>query len=148
MHRSSQHHCPRFWEDTPLGTCFRKRNLNYNGVPFIVMSYNILSQHLLDLHPYLYAKHYPGHLSWKFRLQRIIDAILHCAPHILCLQEVEGAHFKEIKERLHNLNFKAVKFMRGEDKYDGCAIFFNNKMFNYVDVRNVNLLRSNVPVRI
>lgn len=148
MHRNSHHHRPRFWEDTPLGESFRKRDLNYNGVPFVVMSYNILSQHLLNLHPYLYAHHNPGHLSWKFRLQRIIDAILHCEPHILCIQEIEAPNFKDIKERLHNLNFKAVKYMRGEDKHDGCAIFYNNKIFNYVDVLNVNLLRFNVPVRI
>lgn len=146
MFRSSQNHRPRFWEDTQLGGQFRSRNLKYNGVPFIVMSYNILSQHLLEMHPYLYAEHNRNHLPWKFRLQRIIDAILHCQPHILCLQEVESPHFKEIKERLKKLNFKSVKFMRGEDKPDGCAIFYNINLFNYVDVRNINLLRSTVPV--
>lgn len=54
---------------------------------FKVMSYNILAQDLLQMHPYLYHHHNRQSLQWPNRYRLILHEVLDIRPDILCLQE-------------------------------------------------------------
>lgn len=43
-----------------------------NGALIKVLSYNILAQNLLEMHPYLYSYHDPQYLSWDYRSEALI----------------------------------------------------------------------------
>lgn len=47
-----------------------------------VMSYNVLSQSLLEEHHYLYVKQSPKILSWSYRSQLILAEILTVNPDV------------------------------------------------------------------
>lgn len=47
-----------------------------------LLSYNILAQHLLDTHSYLYTKHNPKTLSWKVRKPLVIQEILEAEANV------------------------------------------------------------------
>ena len=58
-----------------------------DDLEFKVMSYNILAQDLLQMHPYLYHHHDRQALQWQNRYKLILREILEERPDILCLQE-------------------------------------------------------------
>lgn len=94
------------------------------------MSWNILSQDLIDTHRYLYANCSWQDLDWDSRWERI--KIQLAQPHltIICLQEVNGFHyFHYIKPFMDSLGFYSLYKKRGREKNDGCALFFDPKVF-------------------
>lgn len=49
---------------------------------FKVVSYNVLAQVLLEIHPYLYSECYSNDLKWKVRADRIYNEIVSLAPDV------------------------------------------------------------------
>uniref|UniRef100_A0A3P9Q0C9 Endonuclease/exonuclease/phosphatase domain-containing protein n=1 Tax=Poecilia reticulata TaxID=8081 RepID=A0A3P9Q0C9_POERE len=71
---------------------------------FSVMSYNILSQDLLQDNAYLYRHCDPAVLPWPFRLPNLLAEIQQHDADILCLQEVQEDHYdNQIKPALQAL---------------------------------------------
>lgn len=56
------------------------------GFAFSLLSYNILSQQLLETHSYLYRDHQSQALQWRGRFYNIIGEILCYQPDIFCCQ--------------------------------------------------------------
>lgn len=76
---------PRFWLQT------------VHDLPqadtFVVASYNILSDKLLNENKYLYRNRHQHTLPWSYRAPRLVQAIMENNPDIVCLQEVEQLAF-------------------------------------------------------
>ena len=67
----------RDWEMTQSGISHRQYGTNPDcGMVFKVMSYNVLSQDLLDRHPYLYTGLREQDLCWESRQQSLINEIV------------------------------------------------------------------------
>uniref|UniRef100_A0A4W3I209 Endonuclease/exonuclease/phosphatase domain-containing protein n=1 Tax=Callorhinchus milii TaxID=7868 RepID=A0A4W3I209_CALMI len=62
---------------------------------FTIMSYNILSQDLLEMNGSLYTHCPPDYLTWDFRCQNILREFDTWTPDILCLQEVQEDYFQQ-----------------------------------------------------
>lgn len=63
-----------------------ERNLQAPGLEFSVLSYNILSQRLLEQHNYLYPSQDKDQLLWNRRFYNLVGEILYNKPDILCCQ--------------------------------------------------------------
>lgn len=137
----------RKWEHTGLGNILNSKQETIDGLPFILMSYNILAQDLINFHPNLYKSHDERAMPWKYRLNRLICEIQELSPHILCLQEMQEDHLEEFHQKLNRLNFKFIfKKRTGSDKTDGCAIFYNKNMFKLELEHKVEYFQPNVEV--
>lgn len=137
----------RKWEHTGLGNILNRGQETIDGLPFILMSYNILAQDLVNHHPNLYSEHDKRAMPWNYRLKRLICEIQEMSPHILCLQEMQEEHLEEFHKSLNRLNFKFIyKKRTGSDKTDGCAIFYNENMFNLELEHKVEYFQPNVEV--
>ncbi|XP_034088179.1 protein angel homolog 2-like isoform X1 [Gymnodraco acuticeps] len=94
---------------------------------FSVMSYNILSQQLLQENIYLYRHCPPAVLSWDYRLPNLLAEIQQHDADILCLQEVQEDHYVEqIKPALQALGYQCEFKKRTGSKPDGCAVIFKS----------------------
>lgn len=122
----------RGWIRTTYG-----RNYRYHrhGHAFVLMSYNILSQTLLNRHAYLYRRNREEFLDWPHRLNCLVGEIMQAGPTILCLQEVQESHLAEIENALRPMNYaKPLYKKRTSEEYDdGCAIFYNPQLFQLID---------------
>lgn len=137
----------RKWEHTGLGNILNSGPEPIDGLPFILMSYNILAQDLINIHPSLYRENDVRAMPWNYRLKRLICEIQEMSPHILCLQEMQEEHLEEFHKKLNRLNFKFIyKKRTGSDKTDGCAIFYNEHMFNLELEHKVEYFQPNVEV--
>uniref|UniRef100_A0A8D0DYN7 Angel homolog 2 n=1 Tax=Salvator merianae TaxID=96440 RepID=A0A8D0DYN7_SALMN len=114
---------------------------------FTVMSYNILSQDLLEDNSHLY-KHCQQHvLTWNYRFPNILADIKRLDADILCLQEVQEDQYRiEIKPRLEDLGYHCEYKMRTGRKPDGCAICFKTSKFNLLSSNPVEFFRHNIPL--
>lgn len=63
-----------------------ERNFKPPGLEFSVLSYNILSQRLLEQHNYLYPSQDKDQLLWNRRFYNLVGEILYNKPDILCCQ--------------------------------------------------------------
>jgi len=133
----------RHWENVDD---YNKLMGNGENVPFTLLSYNILAQNLLESHMYLYDRHDRRALTWKHRKSRLQQEILSIQPHILCIQEVQESHLNELKVALRALNLSVLYKKRTGFKDDGCAIFYNNKMFNLVEHHSVEYYQPQVQI--
>lgn len=133
----------RQWESTPAWDEFVKKP---EGVPFTLLSYNILAQNLLEAHPYLYNAHDQRALSWQHRFNRIVQEILTINPEVLCLQEVQESHLNQMKDGLSRLDLSVLYKRRTGFKDDGCAILYNHKLFNLVEHHTVEYYQPGVQV--
>ncbi|XP_016533355.1 protein angel homolog 2 isoform X3 [Poecilia formosa] len=109
---------------------------------FSVMSYNILSQDLLQDNAYLYRHCDPAVLSWPYRLPNLLAEIQQHDADILCLQEVQEDHYEnEIKPALQALGYQCEYKKRTGKKPDGCAITFKSSRFSLVSSTPVEFHR-------
>uniref|UniRef100_A0A096MDR1 Angel homolog 2 (Drosophila) n=1 Tax=Poecilia formosa TaxID=48698 RepID=A0A096MDR1_POEFO len=109
---------------------------------FSVMSYNILSQDLLQDNAYLYRHCDPAVLSWPYRLPNLLAEIQQHDADILCLQEVQEDHYEnEIKPALQALEYIKSCNRRTGKKPDGCAITFKSSRFSLVSSTPVEFHR-------
>ncbi|XP_014277999.1 protein angel homolog 2 isoform X3 [Halyomorpha halys] len=102
-----------------------------------VMSYNVLSQTLLEQHQYLYEMQSPKILSWKYRSQIILAEILTISPEVLCLQEVEGNHIPTFYKTLEKYGYRGVTKMKTGFRPDGLAIFFKEPNIKLIESETV-----------
>jgi protein angel len=136
----------RYWHPTQFGDRYFENVKGMAGTPFILMSYNILAQDLLDGHNYLYAQHDQTALDWSHRYRILMREILSLQPQILCLQEVQDSHLNAIYEGLKSLKLKYVFKKRTGFKSDGCAIFYNSEMFDLIEQETVEYYQPGVKV--
>ncbi|XP_027771799.1 carbon catabolite repressor protein 4 homolog 5 isoform X2 [Solanum pennellii] len=112
----------------------------------ILMSYNILGVKNAAAHEDLYRNVSPKYLDWDYRKKLICEEIRDYNPDIMCFQEVD--RFDDLDYLLQKEGFKGVYQARTGDASDGCAIFWNNKLFDIlheesIEFQNFNL-RNNV----
>lgn len=142
--RKNPQHYLRQWKRTAYGAHF---HYNRHSQPFVLMSYNILSQDNLEKQPQLYAQHDQFTLPWNYRLDRLKKEIEQIRPAILCLQEVQDTHLAGIVDALRHLNYDRPLFKRRNgDQSDGCAIFYNRSLFKLVDHHFVEFFQPQISV--
>lgn len=118
-----------------------------NQFDFSVMSYNILSQDLLEGNPHLYRHCRRPLLHWGFRFPNILKEIKHLDADVLCLQEVQEDHYgAEIKPSLESLGYHCEYKMRTGRKPGGCAICFKHSKFSLLNSSPVEFFRQDVPL--
>lgn len=139
-------HQYRNWIQTGFGQHY-KHNARKNH-RFVIVSYNILAQSLLEKHSYLYANHIEEHLNWSHRFKCIIHEILSLQPSILTLQEVQDIHLEEIETALAPLQYAKPLYKQrsADDQDDGCAIFYNPKQFRLIEHQLVEYYHPDTPV--
>ncbi|XP_075720710.1 protein angel homolog 2 isoform X2 [Rhinoderma darwinii] len=114
---------------------------------FTVMSYNILSQDLLEDNSSLYSHCRRPYLFWNYRLPNILRELQEMNADILCLQEVQDDHYQEqIKPNLEALGYICEYKVRTGSKPDGCAICFKSDKFNLKLVKPVEYFRQNIAL--
>ncbi|XP_034967190.1 protein angel homolog 2 isoform X2 [Zootoca vivipara] len=114
---------------------------------FTIMSYNILSQDLLEDNSHLY-RHCQRHvLAWNYRFPNILADIKRLDADVLCLQEVQEDHYRiEIKPSLEALGYHCEYKMRTGRKPDGCTICFKASKFHLLSSNPVEFFRRNIPL--
>lgn len=95
-----------------------------SSIGFTMMSYNILSDSLLYQNDFLYSGCNSRILKWQYRFDLLFAEIRHYAPSILCVQEVDKAHWDSFAERLGAMGFQGYFCGRTGSKPDGCALFW------------------------
>lgn len=136
----------RYWSQTGFGQHYRHNTRKNHR--FIIASYNILAQSLLEKHSYLYGAHIEEHLSWSHRFKCIIHEILSLRPSILTLQEVQDIHLNEIATALAPLQYAKPLYKQrtANDQDDGCAIFYDPKQFRLVEYQLVEYYQPDTLV--
>ncbi|KAK7903869.1 hypothetical protein WMY93_016476 [Mugilogobius chulae] len=114
---------------------------------FTVMSYNILSQDLLEANQDLYT-HCPLEvLEWSYRSRLLLEEIQKWAPDILCLQEVQENHFyQQLHPVLTQMGYSCVYKRRTGTKTDGCATCYRSSCFAELSVIEVEYFRPDIEV--
>ncbi|NXD98216.1 ANGE2 protein, partial [Chaetorhynchus papuensis] len=114
---------------------------------FTVMSYNILSQNLLEDNSHLYKHCRQRLLFWTYRFPNILQEIKELDADVLCLQEVQEDHYRtEIKSSLESLGYHCEYKMRTGRKPDGCAICFKTSKFSLISSKPVEFFRRDIPL--
>ncbi|XP_013856147.1 protein angel homolog 2, partial [Austrofundulus limnaeus] len=109
---------------------------------FSVMSYNILSQELLQDNAHLYRHCEPGVLPWDYRLPNLLAEIQQLNADILCLQEVQEDHYEnQIKPVLQAHGYQCEFKKRTGKKPDGCAVIFKASRFSLLASSPVEFFR-------
>lgn len=112
---------------------------------FTLVSYNILSQALLNDHHYLYSACNPSDLEWPRRGHNIIKELLNNQADIICLQEVESEHLKSLyRPKLAHYGYECLYKKKTGYKVDGCAIFFKSKLFHLLGHKGIEFNRTDV----
>ncbi|XP_049724316.1 protein angel homolog 2 isoform X4 [Elephas maximus indicus] len=118
-----------------------------NNFDFSVVSYNILSQDLLEDNSHLYRHCRRPLLHWSFRFPNILREIKHFDADVLCLQEVQEDHYgTEIRPSLESLGYHCEYKMRTGRKPDGCAVCFKHSKFSLLSVNPVEFYRPDIPL--
>lgn len=118
------------------------RNL---GFRFTLVSYNILSQTLLNDHHYLYSNCNPKDLEWPKRGHRIVSELLENQADIICLQEVESEHLQSLyRPKLARYGYECLYKKKTGYKIDGCAIFYKRKLFHLLNFKGIEFNRTDV----
>ncbi|XP_030051906.1 protein angel homolog 2 [Microcaecilia unicolor] len=146
----------RYWEDfcqhyrgTDLQTSYINSEHLWNNkqFDFSVMSYNILSQDLLEENSRLYRHCRRPVLIWSYRLPNILRELKELDADVLCLQEVQEDHYRtQIKPSLESLGYQCEYKMRTGRKPDGCAICFKLCKFTLLSSNPVEFYRHDIPL--
>lgn len=114
---------------------------------FKLMTYNVLSQTLLELNSHVFDNCEPSHLLWESRIIRLFNHIFQENPDILCLQEVEAEHLNLFNEGLKEFGYFGIyKKKTGVTLVDGCAIYIKEGAFELVDIINVEFYQRKVSI--
>jgi CCR4-NOT transcription complex subunit 6 len=108
------------------------------GMPFRIMSYNILSEIYATRQMYPHLDSWA--LAWPYRRMLLIKEIMEMHADVICLQEVQADHYeRDLLPALQSMNYdgfyvqKSRESMGAYGKIDGCAIFWNCSKFMLVD---------------
>ncbi|XP_011610181.2 protein angel homolog 2 isoform X1 [Takifugu rubripes] len=130
----------RRWEG-PASSSYVRPPRGSAAFDFSVMSYNILSQELLQDNAYLYRHCDPGILPWNHRLPNLLAEIKQHDADILCLQEVQEDHYEnQIKPALLTLGYQCEYKKRTGSKPDGCAIVFKSSRLSLLSSNPIEFL--------
>ncbi|GAV82679.1 Exo_endo_phos domain-containing protein [Cephalotus follicularis] len=125
---------------------FSSRNFSNYEDKVLVVSYNILGVENTLKHPDLYLEVPPKFLEWDWRKKLICKEINQYSASIICFQEVD--RFDDLGDLLQKDGFKGVYKARTGEAYDGCAIFWKDKLFTLLHQENIEFksfgLRDNV----
>nr|XP_039260067.1 protein angel homolog 2-like isoform X1 [Styela clava]XP_039260068.1 protein angel homolog 2-like isoform X2 [Styela clava] len=136
----------REWEDMESPNCLCRDAIRRKN-NFRIVSYNILSQKLLDINDGLYRKCDPNILLWEYRWPRIKLEIEKFNADILCLQEVEEYHYnEEILHFLESLDYQCVYKKRtgnNKNKPDGVLIAYKKEKYKMLSEKKVEYFRGN-----
>nr|XP_020443731.1 protein angel homolog 2 isoform X2 [Monopterus albus] len=132
----------RCWEFSPdCSTCLQPPGFR-TAFDFSVMSYNILSQELLQDNTYLYRHCHPSVLPWHYRLPNLLAEIQQHDADVLCLQEVQEDHYEnQLKPSLEKLGYQCEYKKRTGIKPDGCAVVFKASRLSLVSSNPVEFFR-------
>ncbi|XP_061844374.1 nocturnin isoform X1 [Nerophis lumbriciformis] len=92
-------------------------------------------------------------LSWSRRKYLILEEILTYRPHILCLQEVDH-YFDTFQPILARLGYRSMFCpkpwspcldVEGNNGPDGCALFFDESRFEFLDCVSLQLSAMRIP---
>ncbi|XP_031722117.1 protein angel homolog 2 isoform X2 [Anarrhichthys ocellatus] len=132
----------RHWEASPARSNDTRPPGDSTAFDFSVMSYNILSQELLQDNVYLYRHCHPGVLPWDHRLPSLLAEIQQHNADILCLQEVQEDHYEnQIKPALQDLGYQCEYKKRTGSKPDGCAVIFKTSRLSLLSSNPVEFFR-------
>lgn len=114
---------------------------------FAVLSYNILSQDLVDQNQHLYQHCSPLILRWDYRWPNILQELQHWEADILCLQEVQDDHYREqVQPSLSALGYSCHYKRRTGRKTDGCCTCFKAERFALLAESHVEFFRPAIDV--
>eukprot|EP00041_Stephanoeca_diplocostata_P015711 m.300842 g.300842 ORF g.300842 m.300842 type:complete len:456 (-) comp20132_c0_seq4:377-1744(-) len=122
---------PRFWLKTAHDSSLSDS--------FVVVSYNILSDKLLDDNKYLYRARQQYTLPWEYRAPRLVQTILETNPDVVCLQEVEQSAFASYFFPILQARGYSGAIETRMGKTDGCATFYRKSRFVLLEKERVNL---------
>ncbi|XP_005089652.1 uncharacterized protein LOC101847300 [Aplysia californica] len=115
------------------------------SLEFSVMSYNILSQNLLEFHPYLYGQCEKENLKWRNRGPALVQQILAHNADVLCLQEVQEDHWVSLlRGAFHAHGYRSFYKRKPGNKCDGCAVLYKADKFNLLRAVPVNMDRGGI----
>ncbi|KAF7251564.1 hypothetical protein EYD10_02768, partial [Varanus komodoensis] len=136
----------RDWEDLSAQACIP--DLGSEGFfEFRVMSYNILSQDLIEQTPHLYMHCHPDILNWTYRFTNLLQEIQHWDPDVLCLQEVQENHFwEQLEPALMMIGFTCIYKRRTGRKTDGCAVCYKQSKFQLISASPVEYFRPGLDI--
>lgn len=142
---SSSTKMKREWKYTTLGNKIQSQEgKKTEDTIFTLMSYNILADQLAQNHANLYQNSMDSEvMKWETRHARLIDEIQTLDCDILCLQEVQASHFEKYYKNTLQEYQGLYKKRTGQDKVDGCAIFFKSGKFELVDHLEVEYRKTN-----
>ncbi|XP_078505886.1 protein angel homolog 2 isoform X2 [Lissotriton helveticus] len=143
--------CHHYYKDSTnnLGSKYlhQEQPADTEKFDFSVMSYNILSQDLLEDNSHLYRHCRQPVLFWSYRLPNLLREFREFNADVLCLQEVQEDHYlAQIKPSLEALGYHCEYKMRTGSKPDGCAICFKTSKFVLVSSNPVEFYRSDIPL--
>ncbi|XP_075050736.1 protein angel homolog 1 [Mixophyes fleayi] len=114
---------------------------------FTVLTYNLLSQDLVDQNPELYQHCSPSILQWEYRWPNILQELQHWEADILCLQEVQEDHYREqVQPGLTALGYSCHYKRRTGRKTDGCCTSFKAHRFTLLSESHVEFFRPGIEV--
>lgn len=97
--------------------------LQEQGRPSIrVTSYNVLADSYATKR--LYPTVPPELLNWSHRGPMIVSRIQELNPDVVCLQEVEAAHWTDLYASLVPLGWEGIFAKKGMSRVDGCALLY------------------------
>ncbi|XP_065205235.1 protein angel homolog 2 isoform X2 [Planococcus citri] len=133
---------------TPYGEWIKEggRNGEARGDFIKVLSYNILSQNLLEMHPHLYKNHDERYLDWEYRKEALLKEFQEFDADVLCLQEVEGKETEFFNTHLEALGYKGIYKKRTNDKEDGCAIYYRVEKFDLKEYATVEYYQPGIQL--
>nr|XP_057921376.1 protein angel homolog 2 isoform X2 [Doryrhamphus excisus] len=132
----------RRWEPSPACSIKPAPPGGSRVLDFSVMSYNILSQDLLEDNLYLYRHCPPQVLAWTHRLPNLLAEIQKYDADVLCLQEVQEDHFeKQIRPALEARGYHCEYKKRTGQKPDGCAIVFKTSRLSLLSSNPIEFFR-------
>lgn len=111
-----------------------------------LLSFNILAQHLLEAHSYLYKHHDKSALLWDTRKSLLLREIFEAEANVICLQEMQEEHLHDFLIPFKNLGYKYLYKKRTNDKKDGLLFLYRSDLFNLVDHVKVELYQSGVEL--
>lgn len=139
----------RVWEDIEdtSAPAFIPFPFTKTVMEFTVMSYNILSQDLLEANQDLYT-HCPFEvLEWIYRCRLLLEEIERWLPDILCLQEVQENHFyDQLHPELTRMGYTCVYKRRTGTKTDGCATCYRSCFLAEGAVIEVEFFRPEIEL--
>ncbi|XP_067001650.1 protein angel homolog 2 isoform X2 [Anabrus simplex] len=139
----------RSWQYTTMGAAMSSEEpvrTTPRHLVFDVLSYNVLSQSIMEDHPELYMAHDPRALNWDYRSQLLMKEFKKFNADIMCLQEVQKSHLESFYSKLADLGYTGIYKQRTGNKVDGVAIYYKNNVFDMLDYTTVEFYQPGIEL--